>query len=124
MNPDPANWAGQARHISTSSAMNPALLLCAICVPTGATMTVFGTDFVRLVGIVWSGLPLMMALWQLGYFTHSDRDRLQNERHVEQKMIIQGRIGMRSAGGIREFDAPPALPPVENPAVAGGGLDA
>ena len=88
--------AGVTKSIATSSALNPTLILCAICTPTMLTAAYFATEPLSLMFSTFAFFPPVIACWQIVRFTLSDTDRLQNERHVENKMIIsqQGtRIG-------------------------------
>jgi len=110
----PAGIAGVSRHIATSSALNPALLLCAICSPICFTLSYF-TDGLLRAGFFLAGItPLTIAAWQIVRFTLNDPDRLQNDRHVENKMLIS-RFGVRQGEVTHEVIIPPSGEQGPNP---------
>jgi hypothetical protein len=65
--------------------MNPSLILCGIISPLSFALSAWtGGNAYFVVGCV----PLAITALQLFWFTVFDRDRLQNDRHVENKMLI------------------------------------
>jgi hypothetical protein len=113
--PDPSPWVTFARQISTSSAVNPSLVLCAIVAPL-CLLLAYLTEPPFNYGLASLGAaPILMTLWQIVRFTIKDPDRLQNDRHVEEKMRIGHLIGVNEGGQNREL--PIALTPtmIDNP---------
>ena len=114
MKMDQNHLATLATRITTSSAMNPSLIMCLIAVPLcfGLAGAMFLTDRIwpALLFIVLGGIPAAIACWQLVFFTIKDPDRLQREQHVEKKMLIQQQIGIRTQDGMKEI--PIALSPM------------
>lgn len=99
MRQNQSHLASLAKTISTSSAMNPALVLCMIICPL--SLVVAG-------GLFWGNLivpatlffilgcsPVLVGLWQLVTFTVKDPDRLQREQHVERMTEIRGQLTVR-----------------------------
>jgi hypothetical protein len=84
--------------------MNPSLILCATVTPLCFFLA------------AWSGkgeffaaacAPLAIASLQIAWFTIFDRDRLQNDRHVENKMmIVRDQIFVNSPDGSRAITLP------------------
>lgn len=50
---------------------------------------------------VLGAAPILFAILQIVWFTFTDPDRLQNESHIEKKMLLQ-RFGWKEAGKTRE----------------------
>lgn len=90
----------------TSSAMNPALLLCLIicpsCIVAAATLFAFNHPVPASVLLVIGCYPLGIAGWQLIRFTLKDPDRLQREQHIENKMQIRALVGIKDHGELKE----------------------
>jgi hypothetical protein len=84
----------------------------------GVPGLMFGPEDARLIftGLVF--LPLIVFVVQVLYFTFTDPDRLQNDRHVEQKMRIQHQIAMKTGGKTITIDVPRDAALVENPKAA------
>jgi hypothetical protein len=114
----PAEMAGVSKHIATTSAMNPTLLLCLICTPVGLGLTAVTTGVPRVALFVIAVLPMLLAIWQIILFTLSDRDRLHNEKHVENKMMIS-RLGVRIGDETQEIILPASGERVDNPMIEG-----
>jgi hypothetical protein len=88
--------AGVTRSIATSSVINPTLILSAICTPLALSAGYFSDGLIKLFFLIFAAIPPGLACWQIIKFTKQDPDRLQNERHVENKMMISqmgARIG-------------------------------
>jgi hypothetical protein len=110
----PSEMAGVSKHIATSSAMNPTLLLCLICSPICFVLSWMSGDFFR-VGFFLAGLsPLAVGIWQIVRFTLIYPDRLQNDRHVENKMMIS-RFGSKNGDETLEVLLPATATVVDNP---------
>jgi hypothetical protein len=76
------------KRLKTSSAVVPILIFDAICVPIGiAGMIYTSADASSFFGWLAGG-PVVLTGLQISFFTLFDRDRLQNEDHVERKMLI------------------------------------
>ncbi|RYG98290.1 MAG: hypothetical protein EON58_07555 [Alphaproteobacteria bacterium] len=92
--------------MSTSSAMNPALLLCLIVCPLAFTLggSLFhfnhpiAATLMTCIGIY----PLLITGWQVVYFTTRQPDRLQREQHIENMTQIRSRLGIKEDGKIIE----------------------
>lgn len=102
----------------TSSAAVPALILSTIFGPicvVGAILAPEPLNIYLGCGAVGSfALPALQIL----FFTAFDRDRLQNEEHVENKLLIaQGKPILGDRGGI--VDIEPTGDTIENPALEG-----
>jgi hypothetical protein len=76
------------KRLKSSSAVVPALLLTLICTPTGALAARFSPEPINLVFLGMAIIAPLLTAVQIAFFTIWDRDRLQNEDHVERKMII------------------------------------
>ncbi|GGE98297.1 hypothetical protein GCM10011404_34300 [Sphingomonas prati] len=57
----------------------------------------------------------MVFLAQVCYFTIMDPDRLQNEKHVEQKMMISRKINVIEDGKVSEILLPRHEQVIQNP---------
>ncbi len=111
--------AGLYSQITTSSAINPALKLCAIS-PFSFLFAILATDTLRQL-LFWIGaVPIIVVMGQILWFTISDPDRLQNELHVERKMMIQ-RFGWKEDGENKEVEFQPDLSRINNPMLRDGG---
>lgn len=92
MSVDP-QFAQVTKRLRTSSAVVPALVLTAICTPCGLLAARFFEGALTFACFVLAMLPPFVAISQVIFFTFIDRDRLQNEDHVERKMMIAKGIG-------------------------------
>ncbi len=93
-----------AKHIATSSAMNPSLILCATVSPLCFALSAWTASNGYFVAAC---VPLAIACFQIIWFTFFDRDRLQNDRHVENKMMImRDQITINSPDGTRTITLP------------------
>ena len=74
--------------VATSTALNPTLMLAALlglpCFLLGFFSPVPISYLLDVCGVA----VLVTAIWQIIRFTIHDPDRLQNDRHVENKMMI------------------------------------
>ena len=77
------------KRLKTSSAVVPALLLSVICVPIGALGLRFAEERLDILFGALIVVPPLLAALQIVFFTFADRDRLQNEDHVERKMLLR-----------------------------------
>lgn len=115
MLPEGQHLGQMSKSLRTSSALVPALLLTLICLPIGAAGASLTNPPVQWFFVAVAGLPPLLALLQIGFFTFVDRDRLQNEKHVENKIFlskVQPEIG--DASKVLVLDQEGKL--VENPA--------
>jgi len=92
MIPNEASWGAVLRHISTSSAVNPAMLVCIASMIFGFLGLEFAPTDVNWVFIILILFPLVIFSAQIILFSLVDRDRLQNDKHVEQKMMISKQV--------------------------------
>ncbi|MBW4329335.1 hypothetical protein KY084_00385 [Stakelama sp. CBK3Z-3] len=103
---DRSSLAEITKSLRTSSAVVPALILTGICLPICAAAAAFvpppGNYF-------FLGLALLCplaTLLQIVFFTFVDRDRLQNESHVERKMMLaQMRPEIGDSSAVLEAEA-------------------
>ena len=93
------NWTGVLRQMNTSSAVNPTRIATIVALVVGAPCLAVSAPETRWIFAVIVLLPLVTFLCQIIVFTLYDRDRLQNDRHVEQKMIIQNQITLKHPEG-------------------------
>lgn len=109
------SWTGVIRQMSTSSAVNPMLIASIVAIVFGAPALMFGPEETRLFFAALIFLPLVAFVLQVAIFTIVDRDRLQNDRHVEQKMLIQNQITLKRSGKTVTIDIPPNGALIDNP---------
>lgn len=95
--------SGSSVSVTTSSALNPSLVLCLVCLPTGLVGLMLGLETWHLLFGCLTFIPPLLTAAQIVWFTFFDRDRLQNERHVEQKMLIASRQAFGDKAGIFEI---------------------
>lgn len=104
---DQSHLATMATKMSTSSAMNPALLLCLIVCPlaflSAASLFHFDHVFAASLLILIGCWPLGIAGWQLIRFTTHAPDRLQREQHVERMLQIRSQLSVKGIDGIRDI---------------------
>jgi hypothetical protein len=115
-----SHLASLATTISTSSAMNPVLVMCLIICPFAlaaagglywAKHTIPATLF-----FVLGCTPVAVGLWQLIIFTINDPDRLQREQHIERMTQIRGQITVRQG---EEINAVPVSDYLTSNSLAG-----
>ena len=109
------NWAEISRSISSSSAMNPALLT--VLLTTGPSLIIlpFVPPPVAFFLMATAAAPVAVTLWQIVKFTNRDPWQLRNDRHVER--MTELRLGRRSDDGYEDLIIPPGGALVENPAI-------
>lgn len=105
--------AGLYSQITTSSAINPALKLCAIT-PFALLFAILAPPELRTPMFILGTAPVVVVILQILWFTFADADRLQNEAHVEKKMILQ-RFGWREGGETREVAIETDAERINNP---------
>ena len=93
--------AGAQRSITTSSALNPTLVLAGIVTPASLLVSQWAEGWPYVALLTLAIAPIVLAIWQIARFTILDPDRLQNEKHVEAKMAIS-RLGVMVDGKPRE----------------------
>ena len=77
-----------SKRLKTSSAVAPSLIFSAIALPFGSAGIAFGpTDFKDFFAVL-AGVPVGLTALQIVFFTLFDRDRLQNEEHLEKRMLL------------------------------------
>lgn len=116
---DSPSLAQVTKSLKTSSAVVPALLLTAICLPLGALAAALVPAPVSYLFVALALICPIATLLQIVFFTFFDRDRLQNEEHVERKMML---TQMRSEIGDSNavIEAKPAEMLIANPSAAEG----
>lgn len=107
---------GVSRHIATSSVLNPTLLLALICSPLSLWLASKSEDALRYLFFVVGVAPIAVGLWQIVKFTNGDPDRLQNDKHVENKMLI-GLFGDKASGKPKEILIPHSGELIDNPEI-------
>jgi len=94
-----------AKGITTSSAMNPSLVLCLIMCPISliAACSLFVAGKVVPGGLFFllGVSPAAVAMWQLVKWTNSDPDRLQREDHVERMTEMRGLLTVKAEDGLK-----------------------
>lgn len=106
-------WAGFARSISSSSAMNPTLLTMLMVSVPSLFLAYLSPLPINLFFMVTAVAPLSMALWQIKRFTLLDPYQLRNDKLT--KKALELRLGARSATGSTEVVLPPPTVLIENP---------
>lgn len=103
---DQSHLATMATRASTSSVMNPTLMLCLIVCPLGLTGAVslfhFGQSVAASVVLAIVVAPITIACWQLIYFTKKEPARLQREQHNENMLAIRNRIEVKDGNSITQ----------------------
>ncbi|MDQ3125535.1 MAG: hypothetical protein M3Q74_08000 [Pseudomonadota bacterium] len=122
MNRDQSHLATMATRISTSSAMNPGLMLCLMVCPlafsVAASLFYFDQQWPATLFVLIGCWPLGITGWQLIRFTKQDPDRLQRERHVENMLQIRNHLAIKQDDLITEV--PIAINLTDNPRLSGG----
>lgn len=120
MKSEQSHLAAVARNMTTSSAMNPALLLTLIISPisviTGGSLIAAGYE-AGLYFLYLAALPVIITCLQLGYLTIAAPDRLQKEEHVEKMAALRQAITYKQDDRIVE--APVSTFNTHNPAYLG-----
>ena len=111
-------WAGIARSISSSSAMNPTLLTILMVTAPSLVLTYLTPLPVTYFFMFTAASPLLVGLWQICRFTVSDPYQLRNDRVTERAMEL--RIGSRIDNGYNEWVLPTDSKLIENPNVSDG----
>jgi hypothetical protein len=105
--------------LRTKSAANPALVFAAICLAGGLGGAIFVDPPLSYFFVGIAVLGALVAAIQIVYFTIFDRDRLQDEEHIENKLLIQALQPMLGdSENVIEVEAAPVLS--ENPKLQGG----
>lgn len=115
MGPDQSVWGGVIRHMTTSNAVNSALIATIAGMLFGTLGLRFGPEGAEWAFYVILLAPLLVLLFQIILFSLVDRDRLQNDKHVEQKMMITSKIGYMKDGKPQEVEIPSSGILVQNP---------
>lgn len=76
------------KRLNTSSALVPSLILSAIGVTLAVGGFLIAPDDLKAIVAGVGVIPLILSCIQIIWFSMFDRDRLQNETHVENKMLI------------------------------------
>lgn len=105
--------AGLYSQITTSSAISPALKLCAIS-PFALLFAILAPPELRMPMFLLGAAPIIFVILQVLWFTFVDADRLQNESHVEKKMLLQ-RFGWKEGGETREVAIEADAERINNP---------
>jgi hypothetical protein len=115
---DDKHLAQVTKRLKTSSAVVPALIFSLIALPTAAAGLTFAPESVRWLFIALVLIPLLLTAGQILFFTITDRDRLQNEEHVERKMLLATmRPEIGDANSTIEMDSDGRI--VNNPSLGG-----
>ncbi len=108
-----------SKHVASSSALNPTLLLSVLAVAGGYTLTYLMPPPLTYVAFTVGTLPVLIGCWQIVKFTNGDTDRLQHDTHVERKMLIS-LMGENSENGTRQVIIDHDSPLSENPQIKDG----
>ena len=102
--------------LRTKSAVNPALIFAAICMLGGLAGAIFAPPPLNYVFTAIAAFGVLIAAGQILFFTAFDRDRLHDEEHVENKMLIEAFAPiLADADNIIEVDATRVLTSNTNP---------
>lgn len=113
------HWAAIIRTISTSSAVNPALLLVAMCAPV-AIFSMFSSPIIQYAGLAIFAAAAAVTAFQIIWFTFIDPPKLQHDKHVEKMAQLRmNAITIRAKGGTKEISIPEDAPLIDNPQRAG-----
>jgi hypothetical protein len=115
---DDKHLAQIRKRLKTSSAVVPSLIFSLIAIPTASAGMILGSETTRPMFMVLLLVPVVLTAGQILFFTIFDRDRLQNEEHVERKMLLtrmKPEIG--DAHSTVEIDADGKI--VNNPTLGG-----
>ena len=113
------NWSDISRSISSSSALNPALLAILMVSFPGLLLSAFAPAPINYALLGIGCLPVIVALWQIVHFTNKDPYQLRNDRLVQR--LAEMRMGARDAAGQEveiTIEQPERL--TENPMIEGG----
>ena len=109
------NWAEISRSISSSSAMNPALLTVLLATVPSLILLPLVPPPVTYFLMITAAAPMAVALWQIVRFTNRDPSQLRNDKHVER--MTELKLGRRNDNGYEEWILPANGPLIENPAI-------
>ena len=82
------NFGQIIKTLRTKSAVNPALIFTAVCLAGGVPGAILATAPFNWVCAAIAVLGALTTALQIIFFTLFDRDRLQDEQHIENKLII------------------------------------
>ena len=77
------------KRLKTSSAVVPTLIYDAIVLPSGVAGLLIAPERLSLFFEISIASAVVLTVSQIALFSLFDRDRLQNEDHIERKMILQ-----------------------------------
>ena len=104
------NFGQIIKTLRTKSAANPALIFAAICLAGGVPGALIADSPASLFFFGVIAIGILLAAAQIAYFTIKDPDRLQDEHHIENKMLINAITPMLGdADTVIEIDAQPVL---------------
>ena len=86
--PDMKNLTIATRGVTTKSAMNPALWLCALSTPTGFAGSLLAHPPTNYFLLAICTLPLLNAVRAYNHFMKHDPDRLQSERYLLERQVV------------------------------------
>ena len=88
------NFGQIIKTLRTKSAANPALMFAALCLAAGLPGALLADMPVSYVFVGISVLGVVLAAFQILFFTFTDPDRLHDEEHVENKLLINAMAPM------------------------------
>ncbi|HEV7289910.1 hypothetical protein [Sphingomonas sp.] len=114
--PNIENFSVATRGVTTKSAMNPALWLCALTTPLATAGSFFAPEPMNYILIAFASLPVFNALYSYNHFMRKEPDRLQSEKYLIERQVVS-KIGDNYSGS--EIILRPAAP-VDNPLLDDG----
>ena len=117
--PDMRGIAEVTKTLASKSSLNPTLILAAIVVPISLIFGFFSNGQPQLIFFGFAALVVLLAVFQIIWFSIFDRDRLDDHKHTENKMIIaQMRPHFGNSDDTNFIESDGAL--VENPMLEKG----
>ncbi|RDS77946.1 hypothetical protein DL238_10270 [Alteriqipengyuania lutimaris] len=80
--------ADVTRTLASKSSLNPTLILAAIVVPISLLLSFLSDGQTQLIFFSPAAIVILLAVFQIVWFSIFDRDRLDDHKHTENKMII------------------------------------
>jgi hypothetical protein len=105
----------------TPSAMKPVLIALAIIICVLAPISYMAPPPLNIMFGSAVLLIIVAFILQLAWFTITDADRLQSERHVQAMTLISNQIGIREGDVIKQISIDLSADLTQNPRLESGG---
>lgn len=86
--PENGHLAELTKSLKSSSAAVPSLLYTLIVTPISLFASFYSPPPMQYAFALIAAFPVVITGFQISFFSIADKDRLQNEEHVEKKMMI------------------------------------